>query len=55
MTSGHKSKMRKLDEYIDVYLYGEQEEDHHRELDLMSKQLVESLRLGGVGVKCRPE
>ena len=34
-----------LSEHTDVYLYGEQSEDHYSGLDLMTKQLVIDLRL----------
>ena len=46
--------MRKLDKHTDVYLYKEQSGDHHQELDLMMKKLVEDQRLVDSSVKCIP-
>ena len=54
-TNGYRKQTKRLGEHIDVYLYGEQSEDHHWRLDLMSKQLVLDSRLGGFGVENKLE
>ena len=38
MKNGYRKQMKRLGEHTDVYLYGEQSEDHHSGLDLMTKQ-----------------
>ena len=47
--------MKILGEHTDMYLYGEQSEDHHFRLNLMTKQLVLDLRLKGFGTESIPE
>ena len=43
--------MKRLGERISIYLYGEQLEDHHCGLDLITKQPVLDSRLEGFGVE----
>ena len=40
MTNGYRKQTKRLGEHTDVYFYGKQSEDHHSELDLMTKQSV---------------
>ena len=37
-SSSYKKQTKRLGEHTNVYLYGEQSEDHHSGLDLMTKQ-----------------
>ena len=39
-TNGYRKQTKRLGEHTDVYLYGEQSEDHHSGLDLMMKSSV---------------
>ena len=47
MKNGYKKQTKRLGEHTVVYLYGEQSENHHSELDLMTKQPVLDYRLEG--------
>ena len=40
MTNNYRKQTKRLGEHTVVYLYGEQSEDRHFELDLMTKQSV---------------
>ena len=37
-TNDYRKQTKRLGEYTDVYLYGEQSKEHHAGLDLMTKQ-----------------
>ena len=39
-TNDYKKQTKRLGEHTNVYLYGEQLEDHHSGLDMMTKQPV---------------
>lgn len=55
MTNSYWTQRRKLEEHIDAYFWGEQQEGHHLKHDRMDKDLVENMLQEGSRVKNRLE
>ena len=54
LANGYRKQTKRLGEHTDVYLYGEQSEDHYFGLNLMTKLML-GLRLKGFGVESIPK